>query len=248
MKLIVAHFSPTGGTKRVADLIAAGLALPAVQIDLTEEISTVKIEDDDIVMAVLPVYIGRVPQIALRRLSALKGSGHKAIAVAVYGNREYEDALLETKNTLQANGFQVIAAAAFIVEHSIVRSVASGRPDAEDEKIAHHFAAKIMEKLQSPTPIEVPGNDPYLELKISPFHPSADEGCIRCGICAEKCPVGAIAADEPEKTIADMCINCLRCVQVCPQKCRALPEHFLAGIRQMLSEKASGYKKPELFI
>ncbi len=248
MKLIVAHFSPTGGTKKVADLIAAGFHLPVVQMDLTKEVSSVILDEADIVMAVLPVYIGRVPQIALKRLSALEGNGHKAVAVAVYGNREYEDALLETKDALQANGFQVIAGAAFIAEHSIVRSVAAGRPDAEDEKIAHRFAAQVMEKLQNPTPVAVPGNDPYQELKTSPFHPAADESCIHCGICAEECPVGAIDTDAPEKSIADICINCLRCVQLCPQQCRALPNAFLQGITKMLNEKASAYKNPELFL
>lgn len=246
MKLIVAHFSPTGGTKRVADCIAAGFSLPVQELDLTKEISALTLGETDLLMAVLPVYIGRVPQIALRRLSAIKAK--KAVAVAVYGNREYEDALLETKNALQENGAQVIAAAAFIAEHSIVRSVAAGRPDAEDEKIAHRFAAEIMAKLDSLRSVDVPGNLPYQELKTSPFHPSADENCTHCGVCAETCPVGAIAADAPEKVIGDACINCLRCVQVCPAQCRSLPERFVAGITQMLSEKAAGYKTPELFV
>ena len=44
-------------------------------------------------MAVLPVYGSRVPPVSLERLSALKGSGQKAVAVVVYGNREYDDTL-----------------------------------------------------------------------------------------------------------------------------------------------------------
>ena len=127
-KWIVAHFSPTGGTKKVADAIAAGFCAPVVEMDLTKEDSSVTLGENDALMAVLPVYAGRVPQISLERLSALKGSGQKAVAVVVYGNREFDDALLETKNALESNGFQVIAAAAFIAEHSIVRSIAAGRP------------------------------------------------------------------------------------------------------------------------
>ena len=247
-KWIIAHFSPTGGTRKVADAIAAGFHIPVMELDLTRADSSVTLDKNDALMAVLPVYAGRVPQISLERLAALKGNGQKAVAVVVYGNREYDDALLETKNALEAGGFQVIAAAAFIAEHSIVRSIAAGRPDVEDEKIARQFAADVMAKLENPAPVVVPGNDPYRELKPSAFHPAADENCVQCGTCAQQCPVGAIPMDDPSETLGDVCINCMRCVQVCPQQSRALPAPFVAGATQMLSEKAAGYKKPVIFL
>ena len=247
-KWIIAHFSPTGGTKKVADAIATGIGTPTVEMDLTKADATVTLGENDALMAALPVYAGRVPQISLERLSVLKGSGQKAVAVVVYGNREFDDALLETKNVLEDNGFEVIAAAAFIAEHSIVRSIAAGRPDAEDEALCRQFAADVMAKLENPTPVNVPGNDPYVELKPSVFHPAADESCVKCGVCAEQCPVDAIPMENPNETLNDICINCMRCVQVCPQQCRALPAPFVAGATQMLSEKAAGYKKPVVFL
>ena len=247
-KWIIAHFSPTGGTKKVADAIAAGFPIPVVEMNLTKEDSVVSLGGNDGLMAVLPVYAGRVPQISLERLSDLKGNGQKAVAVVVYGNREYDDALLETKDALEANGFRVIAAAAFIAEHSIVRSIAAGRPDAQDEALCRQFAADVMEKADDAAPVQVPGNAPYKELKPSAFHPAANESCVSCGVCAEACPVGAIPMEAPGKTNNDLCINCMRCVQVCPQNCRALPEPFLAGATKMLNEKAAGYKKPVVFL
>ena len=247
-KWIIAYFSPTGGTKKVADAIAVGFNIPVWEMDLTKENSPVTLGEEDALMAVLPVYAGRVPQISLERLSALKGTGQKAVAVVVYGNREFDDALLETKNALEAAGFQVIAAAAFIAEHSIVRSIANRRPDPEDEKIARQFAADVMAKLDNPTAIAVPGNNPYRELKPSAVHPAADETCVKCGACAQQCPVGAIPLDNPSQTLSDVCINCMRCVESCPVSSRALPAPFIAGATQMLSEKAAGYKKPVVFL
>ena len=247
-KWIVAHFSPTGGTKRIAETIAAGFGTSVVEMDLTKAGCAVSLGEKDAVMAVLPVYGGRVPQIALERLTALKGNGQKAVAVVVYGNREFDDALLETRNALVANGFHVVAAAAFIAEHSVVRSIAAGRPDAQDETLCRRFAADVMAKSDDAPSISVPGNDPYVEIKPSAFHPVADENCVKCGVCAEQCPVSAIPMDAPSQTNNDACINCLRCVQLCPVTSRALPALFLDGATKMLSEKAAGYKKPAVFL
>ena len=247
-KWIIAHFSPTGGTKKVADAIAAGLPTPVVEMDLTKTDSAATLGENHALMAVLPVYAGRVPQISLERLSALKGNGQKAVAVVVYGNREFDDALLETKEALEANGFRVIAAAAFIAEHSISRSIAAGRPDESDEALCRQFADDVMAKEDDAAPVNVPGNIPYQELKPSAFHPAAKENCVKCGVCAQQCPMGAIPLNDPSQTRNDLCINCMRCVQVCPVNSRALPDAFLTMITQMLHQNATGYKEPALFL
>ena len=247
-KWIIAHFSPTGGTKKVADAIAAGFHTPLVEMDLTKADAAVSMGENDALMAVLPVYAGRVPQVSLERLAALKGNGQKAVAVVVYGNREFEDALLETKDALEDYGFRVVADAAFIAEHSIVRSIAAGRPDVEDEALCRQFAADVMAKADNAAPVQVPGNNPYKEVKPSAFHPAADEACVKCGACAQQCPVSAIPMDDPSQTNNDVCINCMRCVEACPVSSRALPDGFLNMITQMLNQHAAGYKKPVVFL
>lgn len=242
-----AYFSPTGTTYSIAKTIAEGTGCPVAEMDLSDPNCSAELSENTVLLASAPVYGGRIPAVALERISRLKGTGQKAVAVVVYGNREFDDALLELKNALTSNGFQVVAGAAFIAEHSIVRSIAAGRPDEKDRAIARKFGADIIEKLDALKDVTVPGNDPYVAVKPSPFHPKANETCAQCGLCAEKCPVGAILMEDPSQTLDNICINCMRCVQVCPVQARALPALFLAGATKMLEEKAAGYKLPQLF-
>ena len=46
----------------------------------------------------MTVYAGRVPALAVERLKGIKTSGVKCVIVAVYGNRAYEDALVEMQD------------------------------------------------------------------------------------------------------------------------------------------------------
>lgn len=105
---------------------------------------------DSVVVVAVPVYGGRVAGTAVERLSRLKGNGSSAVAIVLYGNRAYEDALVELQDLLEEQGFRVEAAAAFIGEHSYSRPempIAEGRPDGSDMDKARDFGADVAGKL-----------------------------------------------------------------------------------------------------
>ena len=242
-----AVFSPTGGTSKIAAAIAG--ARMGTRIDLCSPVEPQEIPAGAPLLAVVPVYGGRIPAIAAQRLLALQGSGNPAIAVVVYGNRAYEDALLELKNVLTEAGHQVIAAAAFIAEHSIIRSIAADRPHADDLARAVEFGAAVEARLNSePTTVDVPGNAEYRPLPQMPATPLVTEACGGCGMCAHKCPVGAIPLSNPRSTDAAKCILCMRCVAICPRKARILPPPMVEAFTARLNAVASEPKQPEIYI
>ena len=49
------------------------------------------------------------------------------------------------------------------------------------------------------------------------------ENCIRCGSCAEACPVDAVYLD-PQTGYPAVCIHCGRCVSFCPHICLEMLE------------------------
>ncbi len=178
----------------------------------------------------------------------MRGNGVKTVLIVVYGNRAYDDTFVELLDTLISSGFSPVAA---IAEHSIMRQFAAGRPDTQDEKELAEFAVTIRSKMESgelSACPNLPGNRPYREYGGVPIKPQAGKGCTACGLCAGKCPVGAIDAAAPSKTDTKRCISCMRCVAVCPQKSRNVSKALLAASSMKLKKACSGYRKNELFL
>ena len=98
MKFYNIFFSPTGGTKKVADIVAKGTKLDADEIDLikeTNKLRNVNFEKGDLCLVAVPSYGGRIPSVVTDMFRNVRGNGTKAILVAVFGNRAIDDTLLE---------------------------------------------------------------------------------------------------------------------------------------------------------
>ena len=243
-------FSPTGGTKKSAELLSA-VWNEKKEIDLCdrrEDFSQYSFTAEDICLVAAPSFGGRVPAIATERLRQMQGGGAKAILVAVYGNRAYEDTLVELEDILKDCGFLPVAGAAVVAEHSIMREFAAGRPDAADEKELKGWSAKLKEKAEQGGMVAFPGNRPYKKYGALPMTPKTNEDCGGCGACAAKCPVGAIPAENPRETDEKKCIACMACVAVCPKQARKVNPVALAGARMMLKKALEGRKENELFL
>lgn len=250
-------FSPTGTTRTLTEAVAEGVSaaaeVSAICVDVTERAFEGVIDADVLTVVGVPVFAGRVPPTAVARLEALQGNGAPVIAVVVYGNRAYEDALVELVDVLAARGFNVVAAGAFVARHSIVIDIAEGRPDIADIEAATSLGWQVVEKLRNQgldqaSTLEVPGNRPYKEYKPLPMHPSAGRACTACGACAKACPVGAIPEQNPKRTEANICISCMRCVVVCPYNARALNPLERKGASMMLHKVCKERKTCELFV
>lgn len=262
--VLLVTFSPTRTSRCIGEAIARGTSYENIRIqDLTYEVEETPIEvpAETLLVVAVPVYGGKVAPPALKRMSGLKLSGTPVVLVALYGNRAYEQALVELEGFITGKGGQIVAAGAFVGEHSYsvkAHPVAAGRPDVRDLEVAEAFGRNIRLKLDK-EPVETVNTadlpdkamateemlrfrgDVQAALKggaVVPQTPKVDEDlCDHCGTCVEQCPTQAIVAGEETATIADRCIRCCACVKVCPQQARTFDTPFSALLNKHFGEQ-----------
>ena len=231
-------FSGTGTTEKIVTATADGITRSSDRFCRAQDIDFTppgareqfyRFAPEDILVFGVPVIAGRVPNVLLPFLNTLEGGGAMAIPVVLYGNRDFDDALIELRNILEERGFHTVAAAAFIGEHSFSRVLAAGRPDERDMQIAEDFAkaaAAKIEKLAAEAevaqterlateaevagtpdqllhdlePIEVDGEDPF-----RPYYKPRDRQGNHINILKVK-----------PKLDASKCTKCGICVAACP--------------------------------
>ena len=240
-------FSPTGGCKKVANIIAHEINAKCIDIDLLDEIDGKVLNSNDIAIFTLPSYGGRCPATAIERMRRITGNGSRAILVAVYGNRAIEDTLIEMKDVVVGQAFHPIAAIEAIAEHSILHIYGQGRPDADDINELEEFARRIKD-IKDLSTVAVPGNFPYKSLPSSGIKPFTTDKCTSCGLCARECPAHAIDATNPALINKEMCISCMHCISICPVKAKKLDEIKVKDIQRKLEPACKDRKENKLYI
>lgn len=263
------YFSGTGTTEKVVTAVAENLAQSLGADHQTFCFNMPQAREgeltfgpEDLVVFGVPVYAGRVPNLLLPYIqNKVKGQGTLAVPVVLYGNRNFDDGLMELRNVLFQNGFRPFAAGAFVGEHSFSRILGAGRPDGEDMALAAQLAEKAAgmarDMAQPPEqPVAVEGCDP-----IRPYYTPRDrhgepikdflkakpvtdpDKCIRCGLCARLCPMGSIDPQDVSNVVGK-CIKCCACVKKCPTGAKYFDHPGYLYHQHELEEQYAGRRAP----
>ncbi len=256
-------FSPTGTVRRVTKSIVKGIDFSDTEfVDITLPDGRkhfLKMRENELLIVGVPVYVGRIPSIAAEWLNSISADKTPVVCVVVYGNRDYDDALIELKKITVERGCIPVACGAFIGEHSFSSGetpASVGRPDHSDIRFAESFGVEIAEKLKKFVSIDtideikVPGLYPYRndnKTWVIDFIEVSDE-CNQCGLCAELCPVAAIDSANSSAININKCILCCACIKSCTEKARRMKPGLVKDAAVRVSEKFCERKEPEIYI
>lgn len=269
-KLNTMYFSATGTTRKIVSEIGKKISecvnreIEIRNIDFTlREVreEAVSFTNEDLVIIGVPVYAGRVPNILLKYLNSIKGNGALAVAVVVYGNRNYDDALIELRDILASNDFKVIAGGAFIGEHAFSKILAKERPDEKDMAVVNDFSREIYKKVISENKfktIVVKGDKPYrkyympinkegIPVDIRRVTPKTNSDCNQCKVCAGVCPMGSINSEDASN-INGICIKCGACIKKCPSNAKYYDDEDYLRHKHELEIDFASRREPELFL
>ena len=263
------YYSGSGSTRRLlrgmAEAAGEALMLPVRELDYSRPEAREKsycFTETDLVFWGSPTYAGRLPNVLLPFLRGnFTGGGAAAVAVVLYGNRSYDDALKELCEVLTGNGFLAAAGAAVTAEHAFAPALAHGRPNGEDRAAAAEFARKTaltLREREHPIPVTVPGREPIgayytpLGLDGEPARflkakPKTDpEQCTRCGLCAAVCPMGSIPREELTECTG-ICIKCQGCIRECPAGAKYFDDEAFLSHRAMLEQNYIRRRENEFY-
>jgi ferredoxin/flavodoxin len=271
-KVWAVYFSATGTTQKIvieiANMIAKNTGAVRENFDFTlpdRRIDVLHFAVDDLVIFGTPVYAGRVPNVLLEYLVTVEGNGAAAVPVVLYGNRHYDDALIELRDILEKDGFHTITASAFIGEHSFSKILAKNRPDEADMAVARYFAVKTAERLESIASVAVlpaihvegilnpyrgyyqPCDRKGNSVDIRKVKPLTNADCNDCKICADVCPMGSINREKVNE-YTGICIKCGACIKKCPVHAKYYNDAGYLYHQHELEEGLTRRAEPELFL
>jgi ferredoxin len=257
MKILIAWYSATGNTRKLAGVLADELMALGHEVDLADMLcDEARLEDYDRVGLAFPVMIFRVPNPVvdfIQRLPRQKSEKTAFALITSGGGPARTDAilleLLVKKNISLAHCKEIVCGDSYIPFRKWLKAFQKrGHPDESDEKAARGFAKQAAGESEGRWKPKSGLDRWFFHLFIARTAPlnagrsflgkrRLDRNlCNGCGLCARVCPAEAVTLTEGKSvTDTEKCIGCCACFNNCPEAALLLerfgPEYYYKGFK-----------------
>lgn len=234
-KVSIFYFSGTGNTQIIASRISKKFQEFGFEstVNIIEKTSSVSFDKDTMVGIGFPIASFVTYRVALDFIKKLpEVNGIPVFGFCTMGGASLWGIIDEVRNILDRKGYKPIGFYEFRMPLNIFIKLPEKMNKSRIEKSfkkADHFVSTLVsgkigwnKKLIGSKLIYLTGAAIFklADLKIHQklLKVRVDHNrCVKCGICAEKCPVNNIQMQD-KIVIGDRCQYCFRCVAVCPEE------------------------------
>ncbi|GEM_PF-891113 len=272
-RVYLIYFSPGGTTRRTVRILSESFKdADIIEIDMLKRENRDKqytFESTDIVILGLMTLVkpfGPVNDI----FNAIRGNNTPLIGIVMFGNGMYGNSLKVIERESAKRSFCMVAGGAFIGAMSYNKRVGKNRPDEFDIEKIKLFGDAVNNKLKTEGTVPIKSNLKTDWPKSSVFHTvktalllymplgkvkvtaplnriEFTNNCINCGLCQQRCPVGAI---DLHKKLSDskLCIGCVACVNGCKNGGIIYTNKMMIKAANACINHFKGRREPETFV
>ena len=224
-------FSGTGNSRYIARRIAEALQDKTVDLNTKIKVkdhSPIQTGQDVIVVA--PTYAWRIPRIVSDWLSQTEFVGAERIWFMMDCGSEIGNAAKYNRKLTEQKHLCYMGTAQIVMPENYIAMFRA--PQAEEARSIVERAEPTLEeaivRIQAGQAFSAPRSNLYDRFMSGPVNPifyqffvkadafQANDACVGCGQCAEKCPMNNITYRDRKPVWGTQCTHCMACICYCP--------------------------------
>jgi len=229
-KITVLYFTGTGNSRYVADRISDEVKGQSLVLNThIKKTETVAVKAENVII-VTPTYAWRIPRIVREWIRKSDFSTFKRIWFVMTCGSEIGNASHYNQRLCDKKGCEYMGTAQIIMPENYIAMFDA--PEKEEAKSIIRNADPVIERvtqaITAGEKLPAEKNNLYYRILsgvVNPmFYPfcvkakafKADDRCIGCVRCAEKCPLNNISLIDRKPVWGKNCTHCMACICYCP--------------------------------
>jgi len=251
-KIMILYFTGTGNSRYVAEKIADKTKGQQLNLNaLIKKNEAVAVQAENLVF-VTPTYAWRIPKIIREWIRKADFSAVKKVWFVMTCGSEIGNASAYNQKLCNEKGCEYMGTAQIIMPENYIAMFDVPEKNEAREIIenANPVIEMAAQTISAGEKLPAEKDSLYCRILSGIVNPvfyhfcvksnafKVDDRCIKCGMCAEKCPLNNIRIVDGKPVWGKNCTHCMACICYCPteaieygEKSKGKPRYHMEGLK-----------------